>query len=439
MKLTVVGTGYVGLVSGVCLAESGHDVICVDIDKDKVNQLRRLEVPIYEPGLEQLLVRNAGRSRIGFTTDMKEGVRHAEVLVVAVGTPPLPDGSADLSQLRRAADEIAAFMDKPIIIMVKSTVPVGTNELIRDRIRALSAISFEIASVPEFLREGSAVADTFQADRIVIGTESERAANILGELHRPFTERLILTDIRSAEMAKYASNAMLAAKISLINEMANLCERLGADVTEVAEAMGCDRRIGPHFLAAGAGYGGSCFPKDTKALIRTADEVGVNLNILKSVDEINDRQWRRVVEKTQDALGDLTGKSIAVWGLSFKPNTDDVRNSTALKVVPELIRLGAVVRVYDPVALESFRRLADDPAIGCYDDPYEAARGCDAVCLLTDWKEFAAICLPELENVMRTPILIDGRNLFQREQFAGSRFTYKSIGRPDAGVERRTE
>ncbi|NBD23575.1 UDP-glucose dehydrogenase family protein [Paenibacillus glycinis] len=430
MRIAVIGTGYVGLVSGACFSELHNEVICVDKDASKISVLSRGEIPIYEPGLQELVIRNMEAGRLAFTSDLQSAVRQSEAVILAVGTPSLPSGEANLEIIEQAAREIAAAMNGYKLIMVKSTVPVGTNHRLQALVASIAKFPFEIVSVPEFLREGSAVGDTFHPDRIVIGADRSEAAEIAAALHRSLTDRIFVTDIRSAEMIKYASNAFLATKISFINEIANICEKVGADVTKVAEGMGYDRRIGHSFLRAGIGYGGSCFPKDTQALIQIAGNVDYEFKLLKSVVDVNRDQRFSVVHKLRRIFGELEGRTIAVWGLAFKPNTDDVRDTPALDIVQALVGLGANVRACDPVALPNFRNGFDHERIAWCEDALEAADGADAVCLLTEWPAFADVDLQQLRQRMSRPVLIDGRNLFSAEQLEHAGFIYSSIGRP---------
>jgi UDPglucose 6-dehydrogenase len=431
MNLSVVGTGYVGLVSGVCFSDLGNNVICVDKDPSKIETLNRLESPIYEPGLKELIEKNYEQNRLKFTTDLSFGVKNSDIIIIAVGTPPLPSGEANLKFIEQVAKEIAVEMDSYKIIVTKSTVPVGTNKRIKDIVSQHTHFPFDVVSVPEFLREGSAIKDTFNPDRIIIGSESENAQQTLIELHKPLTENIIVTDIRSAEMIKYASNAFLATKISFINEIANICDKVGADVTKVAEGMGFDNRIGKSFLNAGIGYGGSCFPKDTSALVQIAGNADYDFKLLKAVIEVNQKQHRNVIDKLTDSLNELSDKTIAVWGLSFKPNTDDIRDAPSIDVIYTLIASGAKVRVYDPIAMENFKRQFDAPEITWTNSPLEAAEQADAVCLLTEWDEFKNINLVELSTKMKNKVFIDGRNVYSKEQISKSEFDYKSIGRPN--------
>ncbi|WP_199620928.1 UDP-glucose dehydrogenase family protein [Paenibacillus alkalitolerans] len=430
MKLTVIGTGYVGLVSGVCFADLGNNVTCVDKDKTKIEMLLQGEVPIYEPGLKELIQKNTTEGRLSFTTDISAPVQDAEIVIIAVGTPQSPSGEANLQYIEQAAREIALAMNGYKIIVTKSTVPVGTNERIKDIIGELTEHPFDVVSVPEFLREGSAIQDTFHPDRIVIGAERKEAAETIAVLHMPLTGKIIVTDIRSAEMIKYASNAFLATKISFINEIANICEKVGADVTLVAKAMGEDRRIGGSFLNAGIGYGGSCFPKDTHALIQIAGNVEYDFKLLRSVVEVNQMQRFNVVRKLLESVGSLEGKTIGIWGLAFKPNTDDVREAPSLEIIPALIGRGAKVKVYDPIAMDKFRKEYNHESLIWSSDAVEAATECDAICLLTEWEEFVKVDLQHIEQVMKQPVLVDGRNVFTQKQIEQTNFTYYSVGRP---------
>lgn len=431
MKIAVVGTGYVGLVSGVCYAKLGHEVICVDKDPGKIRMLNEGGVPIYEPGLKELIAEVKGKGALSFSTDLPDAVRRSTLIILAVGTPPLPNGEANLAYIDQAALSVADAMNERKIIAVKSTVPVGTNERLAVLIRSRTAVEFDSISLPEFLREGSAIQDTLHPDRIVIGADSEEAADAMLKLHNPITDRIIVTDIRSAEMIKYASNAFLATKISFINEIANICEKVGADVSQVAEGMGCDRRIGSSFLQAGIGYGGSCFPKDTNALIQIAGHVDYEFKLLRSVVEVNQDQRFSVIRKLNSIYGgELGGLTVAVWGLAFKPNTDDVRDTPALEIIETLLDAGAEVRAYDPVASGNFKALLGREGVKWCRDAMEAAQGADALCLLTDWPEFAGVDLGRLQDAMNRPVLIDGRNVFQEKELLGTGFVYYSVGRP---------
>lgn len=431
MNLAVIGTGYVGLVSGVCFAELGNSVVCVDKIPEKVSTLQRGEVPIYEPGLQSIMQRNMQEGRLRFTTEIAEAVKEADVIILAVGTPSLPNGEANLSFIHDAARDVALAMEgTPKIVMTKSTVPVGTNESIARLIGRLTGHPFEVASVPEFLREGSAVRDTLNPDRIVIGTDSAWAGEVLTELHRPLTDNILKTDVRSAEMIKYASNAFLATKISFINEIANICEKVGADVTKVADGMGYDKRIGASFLKPGIGYGGSCFPKDTQALIQIAGHVDYEFKLLKAVVEVNQEQRYNIVRKLETIFGHVQGRTVGIWGLAFKPETDDVRDAPAYEIISTLLQQGARVQAYDPIATDNFKRKIEHPSLRYCESAREAALGADALCVLTEWSEFREISLNELQSWLQSPNVIDGRNIFSEEDIAGTDLLYYSVGRP---------
>ncbi|APB77124.1 MULTISPECIES: UDP-glucose dehydrogenase family protein [Paenibacillus] len=430
MKLAVIGTGYVGLVSGVCFAQKGNEVICVDLEQHKIDMLNRAESPIYEPGIEELIALNLEAGRLEFTSDLADAVRRSDIVILAVGTPSLANGEANLSYIEQAAADVGKAMNGYKIIMTKSTVPVGTNEKIKDVLARHTSLSFDIVSAPEFLREGSAINDTLHPDRIIIGLDNTGLRETMVTLHQVFTDKIYVTDIRSAEMIKYASNAFLATKISFINEIANICEKVGADVTCVADGMGMDKRIGSSFLQAGIGYGGSCFPKDTNALIQIAGNVDYEFKLLKSVVEVNTDQRFMIVSKLRESLGQLNGVSIGIWGLAFKPNTDDIREAPALEIVETLIQAGAIVKLYDPIAMDKFKERVDHPNIVWCLSPQQAAEGSDAVCLLTDWEEFKKVDLVQLASILHKPVLIDGRNVFGEEQIQGSGLEYYSVGRP---------
>ncbi|APB72206.1 UDP-glucose/GDP-mannose dehydrogenase family protein [Paenibacillus peoriae] len=430
MKLAVIGTGYVGLVSGVCFAQKGNEVICVDLEQHKIDMLNRAESPIYEPGIEELIALNLEAGRLEFTSDLADAVRRSDIVILAVGTPSLANGEANLSYIEQAAADVGKAMNGYKIIMTKSTVPVGTNEKIKDVLARHTSLSFDIVSAPEFLREGSAINDTLHPDRIIIGLDNTGLRETMVTLHQVFTDKIYVTDIRSAEMIKYASNAFLATKISFINEIANICEKVGADVTCVADGMGMDKRIGSSFLQAGIGYGGSCFPKDTNALIQIAGNVDYEFKLLKSVVEVNTDQRFMIVSKLRESLGQLNGVSIGIWGLAFKPNTDDIREAPALEIVETLIQSGAIVKLYDPIAMDKFKERVDHPNIVWCSSPQQAAEGSDAVCLLTDWEEFKKVDLVQLASILHKPVLIDGRNVFAEEQIQGSGLEYYSVGRP---------
>ncbi|HUC92632.1 MAG TPA: UDP-glucose/GDP-mannose dehydrogenase family protein [Paenibacillus sp.] len=434
MEIAIIGTGYVGLVTGACFASLGHRVVCIDRDQSKIGRLSRGESPIYEPGLEERISGLSAEGRLRFSCDAGE-TAGADVVVVAVGTPQKAGGESDLSDLESAVRSFAPLLRGYTLIMLKSTVPVGTNERVKGWIAEGTAAPFDVVSVPEFMREGSALHDTLHPDRIVIGSDSEKAAALAHRLHEPLTDRIVHTDLRTAEMIKYASNAFLATKISFINEMANLCDKVGADVATVALGMGLDPRIGPAFLKAGIGYGGSCFPKDTHALLQIAGNVDYDFKLLRSVIEVNRGQRELVLRALLEQHGSLDGLTVAVWGASFKPGTDDVRSAPSLDIVPALLREGARVRMCDPVAEPSFRQILDHPNIVWYADPLESARGAHAVCLLTEWPLFTAVPLADLREAMAVPVLIDGRNAYDLRPVAESGLFYTGVGRP-AGKKR---
>ncbi len=434
MHVAVIGTGYVGLVSGAGMADFGLRVICVDKDAGKIKALQRGRIPFYEPGLEELVHKNVKAGRLTFTTDLKEAVRQALTVFICVGTPSAPDGSADLSQIREVALSLAEVLDDYKVVVTKSTVPVGTNRWLKHLIdqHKKNNVAVDIISNPEFLREGSAVEDFMHPDRVVIGGESAYAIAIVKDIYRPLylaETPFIITDLETAEMIKYASNAFLATKVSFINEIANLCERMGADVTVVARAMGLDPRIGRKFLNPGPGFGGSCFPKDVKALIHQGRKSGYPLRLLEAVLEVNERQKYRAVEKTEELCGALKGKVIAVLGLSFKPDTSDVREAPSLLVVPELVKRGAKVRVYDPVAMEEFKRWLPQLKVEYAKTPLEAAQGAHALVLLTEWNEFRFLELQKLREIMAEPNLVDMRNIYEPEVVKRLGFRYTGVGR----------
>lgn len=431
MKVTVIGTGYVGLVVGACLAETGNDVICADLDQQKIDGLKRNQLPIYEPGLEEYVERNQAAGRLRFTTETAAAIADAEVIFIAVGTPPDEDGSADLKHVLAVADQIGRHAAREVVVVTKSTVPVGTAEKVASAIRPHAKVAFHMCSNPEFLKEGAAVDDFMKPDRVVIGVDSNLARERMGELYAPFVRTgkpIIFMDIPSAEMTKYAANAMLATRISFMNEIANLCERVGADVDLVRKGIGSDSRIGPAFLFPGPGYGGSCFPKDVKALVRTSEEQGAPMGVLRAVEEANERQKHRLFAKVQDALGDLKGKRIALWGLAFKANTDDMRESPALVLIEELLAAGATVVAHDPAAMhETARRIGN--TIEYAKSNHEAAAGADALVIVTDWNEYRFPDFAKIKGELRQPVIIDGRNLYNAAKMRGLGFTYRSIGR----------
>jgi UDPglucose 6-dehydrogenase len=430
VNICVVGTGYVGLVTGAVFADLGNDVVCVDKVRAKIDSLKAGRMPIYEPGLEEMVARNVDDGRLTFTTDLSAGVRQSEVIFIAVGTPPRETGETDLSHVEAVAAEIGRTMDRYKVVVNKSTVPVGTGELVREVVarHQPTPIEFDVVSNPEFLREGSAIEDTLRPDRIVIGALSQPAAMRLVELYAPLERPMIITDLPSAEVIKYASNAFLAAKISFINAIANVCEAAGADVTQVMKGMGLDDRIGAAFLQAGLGYGGSCFPKDVDSLIHTAGRLGYDFRLLKSVVDINRERAPRLVETIRKVLSPLDGKTVAVLGLAFKPNTDDMREAKSVEVIEQLQAAGATVRAYDPVATDNARALL--PAGVTYSaSPYEAAQDADAVVLVTEWNEFKFINLERLRRVLRRRVIFDGRNIWEPERMRRLGFEYYSIGR----------
>ncbi len=431
MKIAVVGTGYVGLVAGTCLADTGNEVTCVDSDVEKVRALEQGELPIYEPGLEELVRRNAG-VRLFFTADLVEAVSPAQVVFIAVGTPAGENGDADLNHVLAAAEQIARAMRQYTVVATKSTVPVGTADRVAETIARLTRVEFDVVSNPEFLKEGAALEDFLRPDRIVIGTRSERAARLMGELYAPFvrTENPILyMDPRSAELCKYAANAMLATRISFMNDIARLCERVGADVNCVRKGMGADRRIGYSFLFPGVGYGGSCFPKDVKALIATGREVGLELDLLRAVTRTNEAQKRELLHKAVKHYGELSGRTFAVWGLSFKPRTDDMREAPSIELIERLLGKGARVQAHDPVALRTARRYFGDRVLYA-PTAYDAVEGADGLFLVTEWNEFRRPDLLRIKSLMRQPIVFDGRNVFDPPLMRQLGFVYYCIGRP---------
>jgi UDPglucose 6-dehydrogenase len=422
----------VGLVVGACLAETGNDVVCADIDEQKIDGLRRNILPIYEPGLDHLVERNQAQGRLTFTSDIREAITGAEVAFIAVGTPPDEDGSADLRHVLAVAEQIGAHMSREVVIVTKSTVPVGTARRVSEVVARTARHAFHLCSNPEFLKEGAAVEDFLRPDRVVLGVDSDHARSVMAELYAPFVRTgkpIIFMDIPSAELTKYAANGMLATRISFMNEIANLCEQVGASVDHVRKGIGSDGRIGPSFLFAGPGYGGSCFPKDVKALLRTAAESGSALRVLEAVDAANERQKHRLFEKLSEALdGALRGARIAVWGLSFKPQTDDMRESPALVLIEALLAAGASVVAHDPVAMEEARRRLDD-AIAYADTNYAAVEGADALAVVTDWNEYRHPDFGRIKGALKRPIVIDGRNLYDPARMRAMGFTYRSMGR----------
>jgi UDPglucose 6-dehydrogenase len=442
MRISVVGSGYVGLVSGAGLAETGHDVMCMDIDADLIANLRTGRAPIYEPGLDDLLARNIGRSLLSFTTSMEDAINHAEALKIAVGTPPSEDGSADLGHVIAVARSVGEVLTKPLLVIVKSTVPVGTCDRVRDEIQTqLDArdedISFSVASNPEFLAEGTAIKHFMRPDRIICGVEDDHSERLLREIYAPFNrnhEKMIFMDLRSSELTKYSANAMLATRVSLMNELANIAERTGADIELVRKGIGSDPRIGYSFIYAGPGYGGSCFPKDVRALAHTAGDYGFEAQILNAVERVNANQKTHLFEMLKLQFdGDLGGRCIAIWGLSFKPNTDDMREAPSRVLIDALLEAGASVRAHDPEAMkEALRIYADAEEFSVHDDPYDATTGTDALVLVTEWKLYWVPDYARLSGGMRNNILLDGRNIWNREAALEHGFTYHAIGRQSA-------
>ncbi|HEX5386214.1 MAG TPA: UDP-glucose/GDP-mannose dehydrogenase family protein [Gemmatimonadales bacterium] len=432
MHVTVVGSGYVGLVAGACLAEAGNDVVCVDVDARKIERLQRCDIPIYEPGLEPMVRRNQEEGRLGFSTDVAAAVRRARVLFIAVGTPPGEDGSADLQHVLAVAHAIGKHMNGPKVIVTKSTVPVGTAAKVRAAIEAETRVPFSVCSNPEFLKEGAAIDDFMKPDRVVIGVDSDEARAIMGELYAPFVRTgnpIIFMDIASAEVTKYAANAMLATRISFMNQVAEFCERVGADVSMVRKGIGTDRRIGPAFLFPGPGYGGSCFPKDVKALIHSAQSAGMQFDLLESVESVNERQKLVLYRKALGAFGgELRGRRLAVWGLAFKAETDDMRESPAIPVIQSLLAAGAAVKAHDPKAMDGAHACFGD-AVAFARDPYDAVDGADGLIIVTEWLVYRTPDLGRIKALLRRPLVIDGRNLYEPERMAALGFEYHGIGR----------
>ncbi len=436
MNIAIVGTGYVGLVSGACFSEMGIDVTCVDIDENKITKLLNGEMPIYEPGLDDLVARNVKAGRLHFTTDLTSCLDKVEVVFSAVGTPPDEDGSADLKYVLEVARTVGRHIKKHVVLVTKSTVPVGTAKKVRAAVqeeldkRGVD-IEFDVASNPEFLKEGAAIKDFMTPDRVVVGVESERARKMMEKLYRPFTLNgypILIMDVPSAEMTKYAANAMLATRISFMNDIANLCERVGANVDHVRKGMGTDSRIGSRFLYAGCGYGGSCFPKDVKALVHTGIENGYHMRVIEAVEEVNEEQKNIVFNKLSTAFnGDLKGKTIAIWGLSFKPETDDMREAPALVVIDKLLKAGVVINVFDPIAMDETMRRIGDVVTYCK-DMYEAVIDADAIALMTEWKQFRMPSWAIIRKAMKYHVVVDGRNIYDGEELKELGFTYSRIG-----------
>lgn len=432
MKIAVVGTGYVGLVSGTCFAETGNHVTCIDIDEKKVAKLKSGQIPIYEPGLDVLFDRNIRQGRLEFTTDLKEGIEGAKIIFLALPTPPGEDGSADLQYVLRVAEDLGPLLKEYTIIVDKSTVPVGTAEKVKEKVALNAMVDFDVVSNPEFLREGVAVDDFMKPDRVVVGVETEKAQKVMETLYGPYVRQgnpIIFMDIRSAELTKYAANSFLATKITFMNEIANLCEKLGADVDAVRRGVGTDSRIGKRFLFAGIGYGGSCFPKDVQALAKSATDAEYDFKILKSVMDINAGQKLKLVDKIEAHYGkDLTGKTFAMWGLAFKPYTDDIREAPALYNIEELVSRGAKIKAYDPEAMENVKGVIGDK-IEFASDEYDAADGADALLIMTEWPVFRTPEFKKLETLLKEKVIFDGRNLYELENISSLGFKYYSIGR----------
>jgi UDPglucose 6-dehydrogenase len=428
-----VGSGYVGLVLGACLAENGNTVICVDKDQSKIDTLKAGRIPIYEPGLEELVRRNGQEERLTFTTELASAVQTSEIVFIAVGTPQGEDGAADLQHVLAVARDIGRAMNKYTIVVDKSTVPVGTAKRVREVIEKETTQRFSVVSNPEFLKQGAAIEDFMKPDRVVVGVEAgdDRAAALMKELYGPFTRTgapILVMSAESAELSKYAANSILATRISFMNEIANVCELVGADVDAVRKAIGSDRRIGTSFLFPGVGYGGSCFPKDTQALLRSAADQGYDFQILRAVEDVNKRQKARLVEKMEQHFKDFSGRTIALWGLAFKPRTDDMREAPAIPIIEQLLKKGATVKAYDPAATPVARRLFDG-RIGLCDRSYDALAGADALAIVTEWNEFREPDFRKMRTLMKTPVIFDGRNIYSPEQMQALGFTYFSIGR----------
>ena len=439
MKVAVIGTGYVGLVTGTCFADMGNEVWCVDVDEAKIERLKKGEIPIYEPGLTELVLKNFGSGALNFTTKIEEALKRCSICFIAVGTPMGEDGSADLKYVLAVADSIGKHMQRHMYVVDKSTVPVGTAKLVREHIQAQldarsSDLTFDMVSNPEFLKEGTAVSDCMRPDRIVIGVESEDAAETMRELYRHYvlnTDNFILMDIASAEMTKYAANSMLATKISFMNEISRICEQVGADVNKVRKGIGSDKRIGYSFIYPGCGYGGSCFPKDVKALIKTAEENGYTAQLLTAVEEVNHAQKHVIADKVKQHFGeDLSGLTFAVWGLSFKPDTDDMREASAITIINDLTAAGAKIQAYDPKAMKEAQEfyLKDNDAVSYVERKYDALKGADALILITEWKEFRSPDFEEIKEVLKNAVIFDGRNIYGSKVAAKYGFTYYQIG-----------
>lgn len=432
MKIAVVGTGYVGLVTGTCFAETGNTVTCIDIDQEKVKKLNNGKITIYEPGLEQLFERNIKQERLFFTTSLKDGIQDAKIIFLALPTPPGEDGSADLKYILKVADDLGPLLNDYTVIVDKSTVPVGTADRVRARVAKHAKVEFDIVSNPEFLREGVAVDDFMKPERVVIGTSSPRARKVMETLYAPYVRQgnpLVFMDERSAELTKYAANSFLATKISFMNEIANLCELVGADVDAVRKGIGTDSRIGKRFLFPGIGYGGSCFPKDVQALEKSAKDANYEFKILKAVMDVNDFQKTKLLAKIKEHFNnDLKGKVIAMWGLAFKPHTDDIREAPALENIEELLQQGAIIKAHDPEAMENVKRIVGD-RIQYFNTPYESAEGADAIFIATEWPEFRTPDFEKLSSILKAKVIFDGRNVYELDQMKEQGYTYYSIGR----------
>jgi UDPglucose 6-dehydrogenase len=426
-NVCIIGCGHVGLVTGASLAELGNKVICVDSNANVIDGLKEGKMPFYEPGLEELVHRNANNGRLSFTTGIEEGVKASEIIFISVGTPQKPDGTADISLVEAVTQEISQTLDEYKVVVEKSTVPVKTGNWISKKLNSNRGFGCDVVSNPEFLREGSALNDFMNPDRIVIGTSSERAIRIMTELYRPLKAPIVITDIETAELIKHASNCFLALKISFINAIATICEKTGGDVVKVAEGMGYDRRIGQAFLNAGVGYGGSCFPKDLAAFIKIAEDVGYDFQLLKAVRKINDFQLQQIIDKARSQLHTLTGKIIGILGISFKPHTDDIREAPAIHIVEKLQEAGAMIKIYDPQAMRKAREVLTD--VEYCQNPYEVAEGCDALIIITEWDEFRDIDLKRIKLLLRQPIIIDGRNIYDPQEMKKLGFTYCGTGR----------
>jgi len=439
MNIAVIGTGYVGLVAGACFAETGNDVICVDVDERKVNALRDGQVPIFEPGLEDLVKSNSKAGRLSFTTSLRDAVHSSDIIFIAVGTPQDEDGSADLTHVLAVAKGIGENMNGPKVVVDKSTVPVGTADRVKREIERVAKFPVEVVSNPEFLKEGAAIDDFLRPDRVVVGVASEQAARVMRELYAPFVRTnnpVLVMDVRSAEMTKYAANTMLALRVSFMNEIANLCEKAGADINQVRIGIGTDSRIGMSFIFPGIGYGGSCFPKDVQALIRTGKDHEVDLKIARAVEDVNHSQKRLLVQKIvrHYGAGNIKGKVFAMWGLAFKPKTDDVREAPALSICTELIQLGAKIRAYDPEANETFRqRFGENEAISYLGNNYQALEGADALIVCTEWNAFRQPNFKKIAEMLSSPTIFDGRNIYDLTDMRQHGFVYHSVGRPSVG------